>query len=69
MPILSSTSAFSRVTSLAAQRPIHAAFSWLHANPKTLMDWQIALVSIPAPPNGEQERARDGWPRDLLRPA
>ena len=58
MPILSSTSAFSRVTTLAAQRPIHAAFSWLHANPKTLMDWQIELVSIPAPPHGEQERAR-----------
>ena len=58
MPILSSTSAFSRVTALAAQRPIHAAFSWLHANPKTLMDWQIDLVGIPAPSHGEQERAR-----------
>jgi acetylornithine deacetylase/succinyl-diaminopimelate desuccinylase-like protein len=58
MPNLSSTSAFSRVTALAAQRPIHAAFSWLHANPKTLMDWQIDLVGIPAPSNGEQERAR-----------
>ncbi|MFZ0339877.1 MAG: M28 family peptidase, partial [Terracidiphilus sp.] len=58
MPILSSTSAFSRVTALAAQRPIHAAFSWVHANPKTLMDWQIDLVSIPAPSNDERERAR-----------
>jgi acetylornithine deacetylase/succinyl-diaminopimelate desuccinylase-like protein len=58
MPILSSTSAFSRVTALAAQRPIHAAFSWLHTNPKTIMDWQIDLVGIPAPSNGEQERAR-----------
>jgi len=58
MPILSSTSAFSRVTALAAQRPIHAAFSWLHANPKTIMDWQVDLVGIPAPSNGEQERAR-----------
>ena len=58
MPTPSSTSAFSRVTALAAQRPIHAAFSWLHANPKTLMDWQIALVGIAAPPNGEQDRAR-----------
>jgi tripeptide aminopeptidase len=58
MPIHSSTSAFSRVTALAAQRPIHAAFSWLHANPKTIMDWQIALVGIAAPLNGEQERAR-----------
>ena len=58
MSILSSTSAFSRVTALAAQRPIHAAFSWLHANPKTLMDWQVALVGIPAPCNAEQERAQ-----------
>ncbi len=58
MPILTSTSAFSSVTALAAQRPIHAAFSWLHANPKTIMDWQIDLIGIAAPLNGEQERAR-----------
>jgi acetylornithine deacetylase/succinyl-diaminopimelate desuccinylase-like protein len=58
MPVLSPTSAFSRVTALAAQRPIHAAFSWLHGNPKTLMDWQIDLVGIPAPSHCEQERAR-----------
>jgi tripeptide aminopeptidase len=58
MPNLTSTSAFSSVTALAAQRPIHAAFSWLHANPKTIMDWQIDLAGIPAPTNGEQERAR-----------
>ena len=57
MPVLSSASAFSRVTALAAQRPIHAAFSWLHANPKTIMDWQVELVAIPAPTNGERERA------------
>ena len=58
MPILSPTSAFSRVIGLAAQRPVHAAFSWLHANPKTMMDWQIDLAGIPAPLNGEQERAQ-----------
>jgi acetylornithine deacetylase/succinyl-diaminopimelate desuccinylase-like protein len=57
MPVLSLTSAFSRVTALAAQRPVHTAFSWLHANPKTIMDWQIDLVGIPAPLNGERERA------------
>ena len=57
MPVLSPTSAFTRVTALAAQRPIHAAFSWLHANPKTIMDWQVELVAIPAPPYGEQARA------------
>ena len=58
MPVLSSASAFSRVTALAAKRPVHAAFTWLHANPKTIMDWQVELVAIPAPTYGEQARAR-----------
>jgi tripeptide aminopeptidase len=58
MPTLSQTSAFSRITALAAQRPIHAAFAWLHASPKTIMDWQMDLVAIPAPPHGEEARAR-----------
>jgi acetylornithine deacetylase/succinyl-diaminopimelate desuccinylase-like protein len=50
-------SAFSRVTALAGQRPIHAAFAWLHGNPKRVMDWQAELVAIPAPPFGEQARS------------
>jgi acetylornithine deacetylase/succinyl-diaminopimelate desuccinylase-like protein len=58
MPVLSPTSAFSRVTALAAQRPVHAAFAWLHANPKTILDWQIELVAIPAPAHGEEARAK-----------
>jgi tripeptide aminopeptidase len=58
MPVLSSASAFSRVTALAAKRPVHAAFTWLHANPKTIMDWQVELVAIPAPTHGEQARAQ-----------
>ena len=49
--------AFSRVTALAEQRPVHAAFAWLHGNPKTIMDWQAELTAIPAPPFGEQARA------------
>jgi len=57
VPLLSHTSAFSQVTGLAAQRPVHAAFAWLHANPKTIMDWQIEVASIPAPLRGEQARA------------
>jgi acetylornithine deacetylase/succinyl-diaminopimelate desuccinylase-like protein len=52
-------SAFSRVTTLAAQRPVHTAFAWLHGNPKTIMDWQAEMVAIPAPPFGEQ--ARSEW--------
>ena len=50
-------SAFSRVTALAELRTVHAAFAWLHGNPKTIMDWQAELVSIPAPPFGEQARS------------
>jgi acetylornithine deacetylase/succinyl-diaminopimelate desuccinylase-like protein len=57
MPLLFRNSAFSRVTALAALRPVHAAFAWLHGNPKTIMDWQAGLVAIPAPPYGEQARA------------
>jgi tripeptide aminopeptidase len=59
MSIFSRTSAFSRVTALASKRPVHAAFAWLHGNPKTIMDWQTSLCAIPAPPFGEQ--ARTEW--------
>ncbi len=52
-------SAFSRVTAVAARRSVHAAFSWLHLNPKRIMDWQTELVKIPAPLGGEQ--ARGEW--------
>jgi acetylornithine deacetylase/succinyl-diaminopimelate desuccinylase-like protein len=57
MAIPSNNSAFARVAALAAQRPVHAAFAWLHVNPQTIMDWQARLVAIPAPPFGEQERS------------
>jgi acetylornithine deacetylase/succinyl-diaminopimelate desuccinylase-like protein len=57
MAQISSNSAFSRVTALAEHRPVHAAFAWLHGNPKTMMDWQTELAAIPAPPFGEQARA------------
>ncbi len=59
MAPFSGNSAFSRVTALATQRPVHAAFAWLHGNPKTIMDWQAEIVAIPAPPFGEQ--ARSAW--------
>jgi acetylornithine deacetylase/succinyl-diaminopimelate desuccinylase-like protein len=58
MALSSHSTAFSRVTALAAQRPVHAAFTWFHNNPKTLMDWQTDLVAIPAPPFGEEQRTR-----------
>ncbi len=59
MAVLTHNSAFSRVTALAARRSVHAAFAWLHLNPKRIMDWQTELVKIPAPLNGEL--ARGEW--------
>lgn len=58
MALFLRSSAFSRVTALAAQRAVHGAFGWLHNNPKTLMDWQAELVAIPAPPFGEEARSK-----------
>jgi tripeptide aminopeptidase len=57
MSLLSRSSAFGRVTSLASQRPVHGAFAWLHRSPKRIMDWQAEVVAIPAPPYGEAERS------------
>jgi acetylornithine deacetylase/succinyl-diaminopimelate desuccinylase-like protein len=57
MPWSTAPSAYSRVTALAAKRAIHAAFAWLHANAKTMLDWQLELCAIPAPPFGEQARS------------
>jgi tripeptide aminopeptidase len=57
MPLLSRNTAFRRVTAIAARRPVHAAFAWLHTNPKKIMDWQAEFVAIPAPLHGEQPRA------------
>ncbi len=57
MVLFSRSTAFSRVTALAARRQVHAAFAWMHNNPRTIMDWQTRLVSIPAPPFGEVARA------------
>jgi acetylornithine deacetylase/succinyl-diaminopimelate desuccinylase-like protein len=49
------------VTTLASRRAVHTAFAWLHANAKTILDWQLELCMIPAPPFGEQ--ARSEWLR------
>jgi tripeptide aminopeptidase len=67
MGLFSRSSSFSRVTALAALRPVHAAFSWLHGNPQKIMDWHADLVAIPAPPFGEQ--ARSEWLADRFRKA
>lgn len=57
MAIFSRSSFFTRVTTLAAQRPVHAAFAWFHGNPQKIMAWQKEMVAIPAPPFGEKARA------------
>ncbi len=58
MAIFSSSTAFTRVTAIAARRAVHAAFTWIHNNPKTLIDRQADLVAIPAPPFGEEARSK-----------
>ncbi len=58
MAIFSRSTAFTRVTAIAAQRAIHAAFTWIHNNPKTLIDRQAEVVAIPAPPFGEEARSQ-----------
>jgi tripeptide aminopeptidase len=67
MPLLSRNSSLSQITSIAVRRPVHAAFAWLHRNPKTMMDWQAELVAIPAPPYGEA--ARSAWLAERFREA
>lgn len=59
MVLFSRSTAFTRVTTIAGKRPVHAAFVWMHNNPQVIMDWQANLVAIPAPPFGE--RARSEW--------
>ncbi len=53
------SSAFTQVTGLAGKRPVHEAFAWLRRNSRKVMEWQVELVAIPAPPFGE--RARSEW--------
>lgn len=48
---------YARINRLAADRRTHQAFRWFHLNDGRLMEWQREMVSIPAPPFGETERA------------
>ncbi len=57
MAPFSRSTAFAKVTALAAKRQVHAAFAWMHNNPRTILDWQAELVAIPGPPFGESARA------------
>ena len=62
MAYSSTKSAFARVTDLASRRPVHGAFSWLHTHGERILQWQLELSKIPAPPFGEQ--ARSAWIRE-----
>lgn len=57
MPSFLSLNPLGQVPQLAAQRPVHQAFRWMHLHDGLLMDWQRTLVAIPAPPFGEAGRA------------
>ncbi len=57
MATLTRSSAFSRVLALAEQRPLHEAFRWLHLHGQQMLQWQMELIAIPAPPFGEEQRS------------
>ncbi len=46
-----------RITRLATLTAVHRAFHWLHLHQPQLRQWQLEIVSIPAPPFGESARA------------
>jgi acetylornithine deacetylase/succinyl-diaminopimelate desuccinylase-like protein len=50
-------SANARITALASDRQVHAAFAWLHLHQPQLRRWQLEFLAIPAPPFGESARA------------
>jgi tripeptide aminopeptidase len=47
-----------RIARLAACLPVHRAFHWLHLHQSQLRLWQLEMLAIPAPPFGEQARAK-----------
>jgi tripeptide aminopeptidase len=50
-------SAHQRIGRLATLTAVHRAFHWLHLHQPQLRLWQLEMLSIPAPPFGEAERA------------
>lgn len=65
MPSTAPTSAFARIAKIAADRRVHRAFRWLHLQEQQILSWQAHLVTVPAPPFGEQGRAE--WLRARFR--
>lgn len=52
-----SATAQQRITRLATLTAVHRAFHWLHLHQPQLRQWQLEMVSIPAPPFAESARA------------
>ena len=46
-----------RIARLATLTAVHRAFHWLHLHQPQLLQWQLEMVRIPAPPFGESARA------------
>jgi len=53
------------IARLASDRRVHQAFQWLHLQEQRILQWQMELVRVPAPPFGEAPRAR--WLCDCFR--
>lgn len=51
-----------RIVELAGRREVHAAFQWLHLQEQRLLNWQMEILRIPAPPYKEARRA--AWMRE-----
>src|SRR5215475_14394807 len=45
------------VARLAASPEVRSAFNWFRANEPQLLQWQMEMARIPAPPFGESARA------------
>jgi acetylornithine deacetylase/succinyl-diaminopimelate desuccinylase-like protein len=67
MALLARSPAYSRVTAIAGQRPVHEAFRWLHLFTRQMLLIQAELARIPAPPFGEE--ARSAWMAERFREA
>jgi acetylornithine deacetylase/succinyl-diaminopimelate desuccinylase-like protein len=56
-PMASPAPAIASIARLAADRRVHQAFQWLHLQEQRILQWQAAMVAVPAPPFGERARA------------
>jgi len=65
--IPSSRSLQEEIVRIASMRAVHAAFHWLHLRDREIDEWHAELAAIPAPPFGEERRAR--WLQERLEKA